>query len=580
MRNSYILLGLVGLVLGSAEVSLGWTPDITVNATGDPAVDVASIQNAVSSYDNVLLRGTFDFGVSNSTDYWGNWGPGTKVLINRGVTLKGETVNGNQTTILHGRRTFIIDVGTPASEVIVEGIHFKDFNSMALHVKRVAAGNKVTLVNNKLTTSLWEHVVENGDDIANHATMWLHNHWMSTPVFIGDETLWYRDIKGQVVVKNNYINTEAGALPSVPTQTPPKAGHWSGWGWAAYPVLMIATDVGSQVTIEGNTCRNPTRKGIATFETYGSLGVLGNLVELGPLTVNPLESDGYYTVWALGSEHMGWWPGMGGPVRFEGNTVRHLAGYQIPYTIGLHARGPHTNLSIVSNEFYLEDCFFALSLGEPGPGYVANNRVSGSCFYGIYDPWAPTMRLGRGLKGAVYLANNFTSFDATEATVVFWENATDNSVVGGTGTAVDLPETENTQYLVGPRSGLILMPWGWYYVDQSQFQLVTYDFGDAGFLDQMPLRFERAKYPLLGYEDCVIIRLQDIDSWGEVPGNYDFSQLLVATPSGVIRNGCLVPDPDYTGPLAKLPKNNIFSGDWRYLDGTKIKRPAPPLESR
>ena len=123
-----------------------------VVGTGDPVSDVQNVQRAVDRYENVILSGSFNFGVSS-------------VVIHGSVKIHGETVKAGSpvTTIQGGVNTFYSPAPVPAPEgeelapgpvIEIMNIHF---DGAQLTPINIGYASGVEIKNTKITNviPLW-----------------------------------------------------------------------------------------------------------------------------------------------------------------------------------------------------------------------------------------------------------------------------------------------------------------------------------------------------------------------------------------------------------------------------------------
>ncbi|TFH16876.1 DUF1724 domain-containing protein [Candidatus Bathyarchaeota archaeon] len=106
-------------------------------------IDVQLLQDAVDLYENVILKGTFNLGVSN-------------IKINNSVRITGELVDGEPVTRLYktgwsfpsSQFESLFEIDEPHAEVIIENLHFTDFNCTCINAVK---GKSLKILNNKFT---------------------------------------------------------------------------------------------------------------------------------------------------------------------------------------------------------------------------------------------------------------------------------------------------------------------------------------------------------------------------------------------------------------------------------------------
>ncbi|MBD3206210.1 ArsR family transcriptional regulator [Candidatus Bathyarchaeota archaeon] len=105
--------------------------------------DAQIVQDAVDQYEKILLRGHFNFGDST-------------VKISKSVRISGELKNNKPSTIIYKRGwsfpsdecEAVFEVNGEEAEVIIENIHFTDFNCTCINARR---GKRLNVTNNWMT---------------------------------------------------------------------------------------------------------------------------------------------------------------------------------------------------------------------------------------------------------------------------------------------------------------------------------------------------------------------------------------------------------------------------------------------
>nr|MBC8275979.1 DUF1724 domain-containing protein [Chloroflexota bacterium] len=242
-----------GRVSGKGK-SLG---QIVVVGLENSDFDAQTVQDAVDNYDEVILKGTFNFGVSS-------------VLISRSVLVKGEGRENDipSTTIYKKGWRFpftefdsIFKVDGEGSIVTIENIHFTDFNNSCLWGSR---GNSLTIKNNRIT-------LRSG-----------YGRGMSYGAF-GDIVMgiWVEgrsSFGGKVTMEGNYIDFASagawggfhsrGGLEEDPEYRPDLFNHEYYIG-----VGITVNNVAGNVSVKNNIVRNANARGISTASNRASADV-------------------------------------------------------------------------------------------------------------------------------------------------------------------------------------------------------------------------------------------------------------------------------------------------------------------
>ena len=117
---------------------------VTIVGKDDPLTDVKSVQEAVDNYDEVILRGTFNFGTNH-------------VRVSRSVSIRGEGATEEPPKVNIYKKgwsfpfsyyDYVFYVNGEDIDVSIENIHISDFNGIAIYGHR---GNSISLKNNRIT---------------------------------------------------------------------------------------------------------------------------------------------------------------------------------------------------------------------------------------------------------------------------------------------------------------------------------------------------------------------------------------------------------------------------------------------
>jgi len=347
---------------------------IVVEGHNDSRVDAQAVQDAVDYYDEVILRGAFNFGSS-------------MVQISKSVVIRGEGRENDvpTTTICKQGWRFpfteydsIFKVDGEGADVIIENIHFTDFNH----------------------TCIWG-IQCNGLDIKNNriTLMTGYGRGRSFGAF-GDTVIgimvWGPELgffKGRVTIEGNYIDLARegafggfltrGGIENDPEYRPDLLNHeyYMGFGIAVHRSTK-------KVSIENNVIRNANARGIAATCNLPSADV--------QIRNNTVESD-LYGSYPFSSPEAGagilaqsaWgYPSPGFNVNIEGNTVK----FDKLNHSGIIVLGPVTEREgagklkdgiIRNNRVYLKDGYEGIHVRKCDDFEVANNVISGKAYYGI-----------------------------------------------------------------------------------------------------------------------------------------------------------------------------------------------------
>jgi predicted transcriptional regulator len=340
----------------------------------DSHVDAQLVQDAVDNYDEVILRGTFNFGP-------------TVVQISRSVAIRGEGREDDiPSTIVYKKgwrfplrefdSVFIIDCED--ADVTIENIQFTDFNHSCIWGKQ---SKSLNIKNNRvtLTTGYGRGTTYGafGDVVIG---IFVENH----------EDEFFR---GRVTVAGNYIDFARG-------------GAWGGFlarggreedseyrpdlfNHEYYMSFGIAVHrASSTVIIEDNTIRNANARGIATTDNLPSADVR--------IRRNNIASDVYGSYpWRAHEAGAGilaqssWgFPSPGFNVEIEENTIR----LDRLNHCGIRVLGPVMDREgadklrggiIRNNRIMLKDGYEGIHIRKCDDFEVADNTISGEAYYGI-----------------------------------------------------------------------------------------------------------------------------------------------------------------------------------------------------
>ena len=213
-----------------------------------PNVDAQAVQDAVDNYDEVILRGTFNFGPSF-------------VRVSRSVVIKGDGREGNtpNTTIYKKGWAYpfteydcVFKLDGEDANVTIENIQFTDFNHTCIWGYRC---NDMIIRNNRITLATgYGRGVMFGDfgDVVIGIFI-----WPEPGIF-----------KGRVTIEGNYIDFARGGAyggflarggqEEDPEYRPNLFNHeyYMGFGIAVH-------GASGKVNIENNIIRNTNARGIA-----------------------------------------------------------------------------------------------------------------------------------------------------------------------------------------------------------------------------------------------------------------------------------------------------------------------------
>jgi len=347
---------------------------IVVVGHDDSRVDAQAVQDAVDNYDEVILRGTFNFGPS-------------KVEISRSVVVKGEGREDDipETTIYKKGWAFpfrewdcVFYIDSEDAGVTIENIQFTDFNCACIWGKR---GNSLIIEDNRITLPT---------GYGRGITYGAFGDWV-----IGIHVEPHEDsLRGGVTIKGNYIDfsyrgslwgghVSRGGLEEDPEYRPDLFNH------EYYVGLGITVwNLPGSVRIENNIVRNTNARGIAVSNNLASADVR--------IRNNTVVSD-VYGSYLFSSPEAGAGilaqstfndPRSGFNVEIEDNTIKLD---KLNYS-GIIVLGPTTDREgadklrggiIRNNRIRLKNGYEGIHVRKCDDFEVADNKISGEAYYGI-----------------------------------------------------------------------------------------------------------------------------------------------------------------------------------------------------
>jgi predicted transcriptional regulator len=362
------------IVHGRPPVKEKPSESITVIGQDRPELDARAVQEAVDNYDEVVLKGTFNFGSS-------------MVEISRSVAVRGEGREGDVPAATIYKKgwgfpftefdsVFKVDGGE--AEVSIENIHFTDFNHICIW--GVQAGS-LDIRDNRITL------------------MTGYGRGMTYGAF-GDVVIgiWVRGsepsvFKGRVTIEGNHIDFARGGafggflsrdgLEEDPEYRPDLFNHeyYMGFGVAVHQ----ASDA---VDVMNNVIRNTNARGMAVTGCLETADVV--------IRGNTIESD-VYGSYPFSSPEAGagilvqsaWgFPSPGFNVEIEGNAIKLD---KLNYS-GVKVLGPVMNREgadklrggiIHNNRITLKKGYEGIHVRKCDDYEVKGNKILGEAYYGI-----------------------------------------------------------------------------------------------------------------------------------------------------------------------------------------------------
>ena len=347
---------------------------IIVDGHNDSRVDVQAVQDAVNYYDEVNLRGVFNFGSS-------------MVQISKSVIIKGVGRNNDTpSTIIYKQgwrfpfteADAVFKVDGEDADVTIENIHFTDFNHTC--ILGIQCDN-LNVKNNRITL------------------MTGYGRGRSFGAF-GDVVIgimvWGSDLdvfKGKVTIEGNYIDLARGGafggfltrggIENDPEYRPDLLNHeyFMSFGITVHRSSKI-------VNVENNVIRNANARGIAATCNLPSADVqiknktiISDVYGSYPFS-SPEAGAGILAQSAWG------FPSPGFNIDIEGNTVKFD---KLNYS-GIIILGPVTDRegaeklssgTIRKNHVYLKEGYEGIHVRKCDDFDVTDNTISGEAYYGI-----------------------------------------------------------------------------------------------------------------------------------------------------------------------------------------------------
>lgn len=345
---------------------------IVVIGRENPDIDTQAVQDAVDNYDEVILKGTFNFGVS-------------MVLISQSVVVRGEGRENDipSTTIYKKGWSFpftefdnVFKVDGEDSNVTIENIHFTDFNNSCLWGSR---GNSLTIKNNRIT-------LRSGYGRG-------QTYGAYGDIVMGICVEGRGSFGGKVTIEGNYIDFarggayggfhSRGGLEEDPEYRPDLFNHEYYIG-----VGITVNGVAGNVSVKNNIVRNANARGISTAGNLASADV--------QIRNNTVVSD-VYGSYPFSSREAGVgilaisaWGGAspGFNVEIEDNTIKLD---KLNHS-GIVILGPLTDRegadklrggTIRNNRIKLKDGYEGIHVRKCDEFEVAGNTISGEAYFGI-----------------------------------------------------------------------------------------------------------------------------------------------------------------------------------------------------
>jgi len=333
------------IIRGRISRSIKPSEHIIVVGQERPEIDAQAVQDAVDNYDEVILRGKFNFGSSF-------------VQISKSVVVRGEGKEDDipKATIYKKGWAFpfreldcVFKVDGEGTDVTIENLHFTDFNHMCFWAARC---NSLNIKNNRIT--------------------------LMTGYGRGMKYGAFGDVRGAF---GGFLTR--GGLEEAPEYRPDLFNHeyYMGFG-----IAVLQTS--GKVSIEKNIIRNINARGIAVTGNLPSAdvkirhnAVISDLYGSYPFS-SPEAGAGILAQSAWG------FPSPGFKVEIEENTIKldrlnYCGIIVLGPVIDREGAGKLTGGTIRNNHIELKEGYEGIHVRKCDDFDVVNNTISGKAYYGI-----------------------------------------------------------------------------------------------------------------------------------------------------------------------------------------------------
>ena len=346
---------------------------IIVEGRDDSSIDHQAIQDAVDNYDEVVLRGTFNIGLS-------------AVVISRSVIIRGEGRENDipSTTIYKKGWVFpfrewdyVFLVAGEGANVTIENLSFTDFNCTCIGGRR---GNSLNIRNNRITI------------LTGYGRGMTYGAFGDIVMGIWVESADEPHFQGGVDIEGNHLDLapggfwgyiSRGGLEDTPEYRPDLFNHeyYIGYG-------IAVNFVPGAVRIENNVVRNANARGIATSDHLASADVqirhnivVSDIYGSYPYS-SPEAGAGILAQSCLGG------PAPGFNVEIEDNTIRldklnHSGIVILGPGISREGAGKLIGGIVRNNRIQLKDGYEGIHVRKCDDFEVSGNTISGKAYYGI-----------------------------------------------------------------------------------------------------------------------------------------------------------------------------------------------------
>jgi predicted transcriptional regulator len=343
-----------------------------------PNVDAQAVQDAVDNYDEVILKGSFNFGTST-------------IYINRSVVLRGEDRENDipSTKVYKKGWTFpffvednyLLVVSGEEIDVSIENIHFTDFNYTCIWNR---LGNSVKIRDTRISLPTG---MGRGMRYGNRG-----DHVVGIVSGGAGEG---RSFAGGVLIEGNYLNFATSyslggfvsrkGLETDPNYRPDLENHESYCGIG----IIINNNVG-EVIVRGNVVRNMNSRGILVNDNHetAEIHVVGNTVISEVYGSYPYSSH----MAGVGIFALSTWEypdRSGARVEIADNEIRceklNYCGIAV-YGQSIYREGASKlgKCIVRDNNIHLGDGSVGVLIRKNDRTEVSGNQISGKAYYGFH----------------------------------------------------------------------------------------------------------------------------------------------------------------------------------------------------
>jgi predicted transcriptional regulator len=377
-------------------------PGVAVVVGQDSQADASILQYAVDNYGEVRLRGVFDLGAST-------------IKVGKTVTISGERSDkGPPKTRIYKRGwsfpftrfDSVFEVNGKDADVIIENIHFSDFNCSCINGR---LGRSLKIQNNLITLVTgygrgWK-CGEHGDVVT--------GIWLDAPHDLQGDA----NFSGGVMIGGNTIDFAYPAADALTTRSipvheegePDRQSELSRYEYFI-SVGINVLNMSGKVTIENNTILNVNGRGISVSDNHAEAEIL--------IRENVIESDvsGSYP---FGGDEAGvgvfaqsgfFYDRRGFRVNIDDNRVKleksNYTGVKaLSATTSKGVTDSMLQACITNNIIFLGDGQTGIEIDDSN-FEVSNNKVSGKAYFSIHMYNLMTLDGSSSLLADILIRNN------------------------------------------------------------------------------------------------------------------------------------------------------------------------------